>query len=90
MPVPKRKRSRSRRDKRHANWGLKVKSFTKCQQCEHPLPTHQACPECGYYKGRKVMATKDDRTKKRSESRKVKEATKMQKESREVKEGELK
>jgi len=69
MPVPKRKRSRSRRDKRFANKGLKVKSMTDCQNCKAPLPTHQACPECGFYKGVKVFATKADRAVKRGQER---------------------
>jgi len=71
MPVPKRKRSKSRRDKRHANWGIKVKAITECQNCKHPLPTHQACAECGHYKGVKVLVTKEDRAQKRGEVRKV-------------------
>lgn len=69
MPVPKRKRSRSRRDKRFANKGLKLKSLTDCQNCSAPLPTHQACPECGFYKGVKVLATKADRAVKRGQER---------------------
>lgn len=72
MPVPKRKRSRARRDSRHANRALKVKVFTKCQQCQHPLPTHQACAECGYYKGAKVLRTKDERSELRVITRKAK------------------
>lgn len=73
MPVPKRKHSRARRDSKHANKALKVKAFTQCQQCQHPLATHQACPECGYYKGVKVLRTKDERAELRTEVRKVKE-----------------
>jgi len=69
MPVPKRKRSRTRRDKRFANKGLKVKSLTDCQNCKTPLPTHQACPECGFYKGVKVFVTKADRAVKRGKER---------------------
>jgi len=69
MPVPKRKRSRSRRDKRFANKGIKVKALTKCQNCQAPLATHQACPACGFYKGVKVLVTKADRAVKRGEER---------------------
>jgi len=69
MPVPKRKRSRTRRDKRFANKGLKVKSITDCQNCSAPLPTHQACPECGFYKGVKIFETKADRALKRGKER---------------------
>lgn len=76
MPVPKRKRSRARRDKRFANKGLKEKAFTQCANCQEPLMTHQACKACGHYKGRKVLATKADRAVKRTESRKAKDAAK--------------
>jgi large subunit ribosomal protein L32 len=69
MPVPKRKRSRARRDKRFANKGIKVKSFTECANCKSPLACHAACSVCGFYKGIKVMATKADRSVKRGEER---------------------
>ena len=65
MGVPKRKRSRPRRDKRHANKGVKVKAITGCTNCAAPLATHQACRECGFYKGAKVLTTKADRQVKR-------------------------
>lgn len=74
MPVPKRKRSHARKYKRFANKGLKVKAYTTCQNCTEPLLPHAACTKCGFYKGAKVMATKADRTVKRAETRKVKEA----------------
>lgn len=69
MPVPKRKRSRARRDSRFANKGIEPKAFTSCSQCEAPLAPHQACRECGYYKGSKVLATKVDRVVKRAEQK---------------------
>lgn len=78
MPVPKRKRSRARRDSRFANKGMKEKSFTACAQCQEPLVTHSACSTCGYYKGRKVMQTKVDRTVKRTELRQAKQASQKQ------------
>ena len=74
MPVPKRKRSRARRDKRFANKGMKPRSFTSCANCEETLMAHQACGSCGYYKGRKVLETKGDRAVKRDDQRKAKEA----------------
>lgn len=74
MPVPKRKRSRARRDSRFANKGMKVKAFASCKNCTAPLAPHKACAECGFYKGTKVMTTKNDRMLKRGEARKVKEA----------------
>ena len=54
MPVPKRKRSHSRIAKAHANKGYKIKSFTECATCKATIKPHQACHECGHYKGVKV------------------------------------
>ncbi len=69
MGVPKRKRSRARRDSRHANKGLKAKAITGCQNCKEPLSTHSACKSCGFYKGVKVLKTKNDRAVKRGQAR---------------------
>jgi len=74
MPVPKRKRSRARRDKRFANKAMKVKIFTECKNCREPLPTHQACSSCGFYKGVKVLATKIDRSIARGKKKQAKMA----------------
>lgn len=81
MPVPKRKRSRARRDKRFANKGMAVKAFTVCQNqaCQLPLSTHSACTTCGYYKGRKVIVSKAERAAKRGEAKKAKAARHPQK-----------
>ena len=74
MPVPKRKRSRARRDKRFANKGIKPKAITGCQTCQLPLEPHTVCKECGYYKGRKILRTKTDRMYARGQVRQAKEA----------------
>ncbi len=58
MPLPKRRFSRSRRDKRRTQIHLKAASVTKCSQCASPLVTHQICTVCGYYRGRAVVAVK--------------------------------
>jgi len=70
MPVPKRKRSRARRDKRFANKGISVKAFTYCKTCQEPIMPHTACKGCGHYKGVKVMTTKKDRAEKRGSEKK--------------------
>lgn len=81
MPVPKRKRSRARRDKRFANKGMKVKTIARCPNCQEPVMPHQVCSACGHYKGRKILSTKAERTIKRIETRKAKETRKGVKES---------
>lgn len=76
MPVPKRKRSRPRRDKRFANKGMKVKAIALCpsQGCGASLMPHIACTNCGYYKGSKVLITKAERAEKRGELKRLRTA----------------
>lgn len=69
MPVPKRKRSKSRRDSRFANKGLQPKAFTECVNCQEIIMPHRICPKCGFYKGEKIMKTKLDRSITRTEVR---------------------
>ena len=57
MANPKRRHSKSRRDKRRANWKLTAPQLVECPQC-HTLGPHRACPECGYYKNREVIEVK--------------------------------
>ncbi len=77
MPVPKRKRSRTRRDSRFANKGMVAHQFAQCTQCEAIVLGHQACKDCGFYDGKKVITTKADRTQKR-DAVKAKKAHKKQ------------
>jgi large subunit ribosomal protein L32 len=54
MAVPKRKTSKSRRDKRRATHKLPVPAVMECPQCHQPKRPHQVCPTCGTYRGREV------------------------------------
>jgi large subunit ribosomal protein L32 len=76
MPVPKRKTSKSRRDQRSANKGITPQIVSACKECEYPQLPHQACSNCGFYKGVKVLKTKNDRTVTRAETRAAHEAKK--------------
>ena len=69
MPVPKRKRSRARRDSRFANKGIKPKALAECKNCKAAQLPHQVCKSCGHYKGVKVLVTKAERTLKRNETK---------------------
>ncbi|MBI4208302.1 MAG: 50S ribosomal protein L32 [Deltaproteobacteria bacterium] len=55
MPNPKRKHSRSRRDKRRANYRLSKPTLVACSQCKTLKPPHIVCPECGTYGGESVL-----------------------------------
>lgn len=59
MAVPKGKVSKSRRDKRAANWKLEAPSMAECPQCHEMKQSHRVCPNCGYYKGEKVIEIKE-------------------------------
>ena len=74
MPVPKRKRSRARRDSRFANKGIKPKTLSECKNCKAAQLPHQVCKSCGHYKGVKVLVTKAERSLKRNELKAVQKA----------------
>lgn len=57
MAVPKRKTSKARRDKRRAaNIKYIAPNVIKCLQCHEPNVSHRVCANCGYYKGKEVIA----------------------------------
>ena len=60
MAVPKYKKSRSATRDKKAVWkrGLKEPALVECPQCHALKMVHRACANCGYYKGRTVIATK--------------------------------
>ena len=55
MGLPKRRFSRSRRDKRRLQLHLSVPTLTRCPQCGASVLTHRICPSCGGYRGRQVI-----------------------------------
>lgn len=73
MPVPKRKNSKQRRNKRFANKGLKPGAVMACLTCREPILPHLVCSDCGYYKGKKIIQTKSDRAQKRGDVLKSKQ-----------------
>jgi large subunit ribosomal protein L32 len=75
MPVPKRRASKARRNRRKsANQVVSASSFMDCKNCNHTVMPHQVCKNCGFYGGKKVMETKLDRALRRSENRKTETA----------------
>jgi len=56
MPNPRRKISRSKRDKRRANWiaSLNASNLSLCGNCNEMKLPHHVCPNCGYYKGKAI------------------------------------
>ncbi|MDH3355958.1 MAG: 50S ribosomal protein L32 [Desulfobacteraceae bacterium] len=55
MAVPKRKKSKSKRNKRRTHQKTSAPNLTSCPQCGDSRLPHHACPSCGTYKGRTVI-----------------------------------
>ena len=61
MAVPKRRKSRSQRDKRRANHDkVAAPNLSACPKCGDMMFPHRVCPGCGHYKGRKIVEKTGD------------------------------
>lgn len=65
MIGPKKKITKSQRNKRHSTWeGLQIKKLmkkynpAKCDNCGASKLPHRVCSSCGYYKGKQVITIK--------------------------------
>ena len=55
MAVPKKRTSRTRRDKRRATHSISAPRLNECPRCHSPRLPHRVCPTCGTYAGREVI-----------------------------------
>lgn len=60
-PLPKRKLSKGRRNRRRSHDALHPMKVVECPQCHKPHLPHRACPECGTYRGRTVIAMEEEK-----------------------------
>jgi len=58
-PVPKRKVSPGRRDRRRAHDALKLSNLVQCSNCGELRLPHRVCPNCGFYQGREVIEVEE-------------------------------
>ncbi len=56
MAVPKKRTSRTRRDKRRATHSVSAPRLNECPRCHSPRLPHRVCPVCGTYAGREVIS----------------------------------
>ena len=54
MAVPKKKTSKSRRDKRRAQHRIEAPRVNVCPNCGAPTRPPHVCPNCKTYRGREV------------------------------------
>lgn len=62
MPVPKEKKSRSKRDMRRA-WHDRIKNIPNsvaCPRCSELKRPHRVCAHCGYYRDREIFAPREE------------------------------
>ncbi len=58
MPHPKRKISKTRRDKRRTHDKASMPTLMLCPNCARPNLYHRVCTNCGQYRGKQVMEAK--------------------------------
>jgi large subunit ribosomal protein L32 len=59
-PLPKRKHSQGRRDRRRAHDALQARNLVQCSNCGEMRLPHRICPNCGHYQGREVIEIKKE------------------------------
>ncbi len=59
MAVPKRKTSKSRKNMRRSHHALQPANLSKCSRCGSVKERHTICSECGYYRGKPVIAIEE-------------------------------
>lgn len=55
MANPTHRHTRTRRDKRRANWKGEAPNLSACSGCGAQRLSHRVCPSCGSYDNRKVI-----------------------------------
>lgn len=58
MPVPKKRRSKSKKRIKGACWKIEMPNLRPCPSCGIVGHSHRACLACGQYKGRQVIELK--------------------------------
>jgi large subunit ribosomal protein L32 len=53
---PTHRHTKSRRDKRRANWKGQAPNLSLCPDCNELKLSFRVCPNCGSYNGRRVLA----------------------------------
>ena len=61
MAVPKHKQSKSRTNKRFANYKASAPTLVECPHCDQLTEAHRLCKNCGYYDGKEVVTEKEEK-----------------------------
>ncbi len=74
MAVPKKRNTKSRRNKRRMHIHVENPPIHDCSNCGEKKRIHTVCPVCGYYKEEKVIDKIEEITKKEEKKRDKKKA----------------
>jgi len=61
MALPKRRHSHQRTAKRRSHHALKVEGLSICPKCKDPRLPHRVCKNCGFYDGKQVIESNEDK-----------------------------
>ena len=59
MAVPKKRKSKAKRDSRRAHDHIRLPNVSNCPQCHEPVLPHHVCSGCGTYKGRTIIKSEE-------------------------------
>lgn len=75
-PVPKKKTSRARGNRRQKAYENKARvrlsnaiQVTTCPTCKTAIRQHHACPDCGFYKGKATFAVAEEKPQAKAEEK---------------------
>ena len=60
MAVPKKKKSKSKRDMGRAHHHVKMPNVALCPECQEPVLSHRICPQCGSYRGKTIVKIEEE------------------------------
>jgi len=69
MAVPKKRHTKSKRNKRRMHIYLEEPALTTCLKCGKKIRPYTVCPHCGYYRGKKVVEILEKLTKRERKER---------------------
>ncbi len=59
-PLPKRRTSKARKNRRRSHDALTLKHLVPCDNCGEFKIAHRVCPSCGTYGGREVIRIEEE------------------------------
>ncbi len=81
MAVPKKKTTKSKRNKRRMHIYTKAPSLVTCPQCKEKKLMHVICRQCGYYKGKEVIDVLKEKDKTKEKRKEKEQAGEKEKKS---------